>query len=214
MTPLRYTLEAEGSSDAMLRPVIEWVVSRLRPGLPLVGTVADFRVLPARPSGIGDRVRSAIELYPCDVLFVHRDAEKEPAKVRHGQIKAALAKLGDGLTTPVVQIVPVRMSEAWLLIDEPAIRAAAGNPNGTTKLDVPKPNQLERLPDPKERLYELLRTASGLTGRHAKKFHPSQRVRRVAEEISDFTPLDKLPAFQTFTKEVQAFLDRWRPPAE
>jgi hypothetical protein len=41
--------------------------------------------------------------------------------------------------TPVrhIPVVPVRMTEAWLLADEFAIRSAPGNPNGTQSLDLP-----------------------------------------------------------------------------
>jgi hypothetical protein len=38
---------------------------------------------------------------------------------------------------PVVCVVPVRMMEAWLLIDEMAIRRVAGNPNGRIPIELP-----------------------------------------------------------------------------
>ena len=31
-----------------------------------------------RPRGLSERIRAAVELYPCDLLFIHRDAEGEP----------------------------------------------------------------------------------------------------------------------------------------
>ena len=50
----------------------------------------------------------------------------------------------------VVCVVPVRMQEAWLLIDEAALRRAAGDPNGTQPLAMPDVQRLEELADPKQ----------------------------------------------------------------
>jgi len=95
------------------------------------------------------------------------------------------------------------MQEAWLLFDEPAIRTAAGNPNGRDHLDLPRLQHLEGLPDPKEVLYELLRTASGLSGRRRKKLPVSQLAQRVSDFIDDFAPLRTLPAFTALEVEIR-----------
>ena len=64
-------------------------------------------------------------------------------------------------------VIPVRMTEAWLLIDEKAIRIAAGNRNGTEILEIPKLHELESLPDPKKLLYELIISEAVLHGQFA-----------------------------------------------
>jgi len=92
---------------------------------------------------------------------VHRDAEGETLERRVIEIKGVVADLPD----PLVPVVPVRMQEAWLLIDEPALRCAAGNPNGVINLDMPAIDRLEGIPNPKQVLHELLLDASELTGR-------------------------------------------------
>ena len=104
---------------------------------------------------------------------------------------------------PTVCVIPVRMQEAWLLFDEPAIRTAAGNPNGRNRLDLPRLQHVEGLPDPKEVLYELLRTASGLSGRRHKKLPVSQLAQRVSDFIDDFAPLRTLPAFTALEDEIR-----------
>ena len=55
---------------------------------------------------------------------------------------------------------------------------------------------IEARSNPKAELYEALRKASGLTGRRLAKFRPAERVHRLGELISDFSPLRLLPAFQ------------------
>ncbi|HUT94205.1 MAG TPA: hypothetical protein VMY37_32390 [Thermoguttaceae bacterium] len=106
---------------------------------------------------------------------------------------------------PAVPVVPVRMTEAWLLFDEKAIRRAAGNPNGTDPLQVPV-RQAEDIPDPKAVLHEALRTASGLSGRRRQKFNVRDAVHRVGEYIDDFSPLRRLSAFQRLEEDLATVL--------
>jgi len=104
-------------------------------------------MLPPARAGLTERVRGALELFPADLLFVHRDADREPTATRRDEIRKAVE-----IATPnqaTVPVVPVRMTEAWLLIDEPAIRSAAGNPRGTMALDLPKLGAIEGTADPK-----------------------------------------------------------------
>jgi len=96
-----------------------------------------------------ERIRKCVELCPCDLLVIHRDAEGETRETRENEIRAAMNSLGD-IEVPFVCVVPVRMQEAWLLVDENAIRQAAGNPRGRDTLTMPRLNEVERLPDPLE----------------------------------------------------------------
>ena len=98
------------------------------------------------------------------------------------------------------------MQEAWMLIDENAIRIAAGNPNGTVALRLPRLQEIENLAEPKNLLHELLRNASELTGRRLKKFSASANAHRVAELIEDWKPLRKLSAFIEFEAELDQVL--------
>jgi len=108
-----------------------------------------------------ERLRTALELYPCDVLFVHRDAEAQPSDLRREEIANALR----GTSVRHIPVVPVRMTEAWLLADEKAIRSAASNPNGRENLNLPDIRRLEDLPNPKRVLHDALTIASGLSAR-------------------------------------------------
>ena len=93
---------------------------------------------------------------------------------------------------------------------EPAIRVAAGNPNGRMPLLLPTLRETEALVDPKETLRALLREASGLTGRRLKNFHASPL--RVSNLIDDFSSLRMLPAFQRLEAEVIALASRLSSP--
>lgn len=152
------------------------------------------------PKTLSDRMKKSVALYPCGLLFVHRDAERVPYADRKAEIEHAVAVAK--LDVPVVCVIPVRMQEAWLLMNERAIRRAAGNPSGRVALSLPAIKDLEALPDPKNTLYDLLKTASELRGRRLSKLRESALARRVAELIDDFSQLRVLPAFQSLEADL------------
>ena len=213
MKLLRHTLISDGSTDANLIPIINWTLKEAG-NIPLAqGVRAEFWRLPQPPQTLEDRIRKAVEFFPCEVLFIHRDAEKELPDSRQSEIrKAVLAAESEGCRVPAVTIVPVRMLEAWLLFDEYAIRQAAGNPSGRRPLNLPALKKIENRPDPKEDLREALEAASELTGRRLKKFNAAQAFSRIVDYLEDFSPLRQLPAYLAFESAVRrASASGWAP---
>ncbi|WP_088253697.1 hypothetical protein [Fimbriiglobus ruber] len=203
MNALCYTLQSDGPTDRMLLPILNWLLSVHLPDHAVTPQFADLRS--AQPTkGLVNRIRMALFLYPCDVLFVHRDAENDDPGVRVIEIEKSIKALNTKMVIPrCVPVVPVRMSEAWLLINERAIRRASGNPNGKSHLALPNIKTLEKQPDPKTLLRELLRNACGLQGRRLKNFNAEARVPQVAGWIDDdFTPLRALSAFQKLESDI------------
>ena len=202
MKALRYTLVTDGSSDKALLPVLTWVLRAQHITCPIQPIWADLRHL-ARPlKNLAERVRWSLELYPCDLLFIHRDAEAAPREKRVTEIQRALRMIGTWHSELTMCVVPIRMTEAWLLLDEVALRRASGNPNGQQPLQLPPMIQLEQLPDPKRVLYQLLSEASGLGERRKKRFSVNTRTHRIAEFIGDFSPLRALSAFRALESDV------------
>ncbi len=159
--------------------------------------MADFRHVMEPPTGLVARIRASVKQYPCDLLFIHRDAEAERREARVEEIRA----VSETAAVPeYVPVVPVRMTEAWLLIDEHAIRLSADNPNGTNPLPLPAIGRLETIPDPKRVLHECLLEACDLARRRREQFRRriGERVQRVAFVIDDFRPLERLSAFRAF----------------
>jgi len=201
---LRITLVADGSSDRVLKPIIEWLLQQYLP----VG--AAFEVVVAELRGKHDpssRLRLCWEYFGGDVLFVHRDAEKESLENRRAQIDAWIAETFP-VPPPYARVVPVRMTEAWLLLSESAIREAAGNPNGTVRLSLPTINQLDDLPDPKETLLTLLNLATENSARRRRSFNARQAIHRLADFQQElgFHALRALPAFAALEQEVEAMV--------
>ncbi|HET9284742.1 MAG TPA: hypothetical protein VFR24_22560 [Candidatus Angelobacter sp.] len=122
--------------------------------------------------------------------------------MRKEEIINALAQLEEGMNVPYVCVIPVRMQEAWLLIDQNAIRMAAGNQYGRVPLTLPRARDLEGIADPKALLFELLRTASELTGRRLQRLSLSGVRLRIAQLIDDFAALRALRAFRLFEADL------------
>lgn len=195
MRIIRYTLLADGRSDSSLIPIIQWVIESNFEHLATQGAFA-LEGIPPPARGLRARVDAALALYACEVLFVHRDAERDGHAVRRKEVQN---DLGDLIHT-WIPVIPVRMTEAWLLGDEAAIRRAAGNPNGRVALKIPATTKWEALPDPKEDLFALLRTAAELPAR--RRIDEPRARSRVAQLTRDFAHLRRLDSFQRFEADI------------
>jgi hypothetical protein len=188
---LTFSIVADGGTDRSLIPILQWALHRLDPEVDLL-----------EPEFVKRRgsVREFLAEYDTTSMltFVHRDAETMALDERHREF--IYVDRSD-----VVPVVPVRMTEAWLLIDGHAIARAADRP--TAVVDVRSVTGLENLADPKQVLEELLMNAAGdLTGRRRRKFRASLIDRRVnlAFLIADYSPLEGLSAFRRFQEELAA----------
>lgn len=205
MRVLTYTLVSDGTSDATLTSVINWLMDSCWPEIAYKPQFA--RALPPARDGLQLRLRAALHNYPCDLLVIHRDAERESHAQRLSEIEAETAQLTHRLTVPVI---PVRMTEAWLLSSVSAIREAAGNPNGREPLELPTARRWESLADPKAILFTALRNASNSSGRKLQQFSVTERRYRVAENTQDYSPLRQLAAFNHFENRLNDAVTRWQ----
>ena len=133
------------------------------------------------------------------MIFVHRDAEALTLDERLGEFDAVDRGLRHPNGDDRNHVVPVRMSESWLLFDGTAIAHAAGSPS--SRVPVPPVAQIENIAAPKDHLDDLLfGAAGGPAGRRGKIFKRSIAQRRVsvAEYVTDYSPLENLPAFRRF----------------
>lgn len=188
----------EGTSDQGIARHIERLAAEA--GVTVIVSTPDFSLLPRKPgAGIVGRLEAAARLGGSyDLVAVHRDADRERPQVRVAEIQEAMNSCWPHL--PVVPVVPVTMMEAWLLLDERAIRQVAGNPSGRVPLDVPKAKNVESIADPKQRLKDVLARASEETGRRLQRFQsrfPQNRARLLEMLRSDGAVAD-VPSWQTF----------------
>lgn len=195
MRHIQFTLFADGPTDRALLPVLDWLIREAH-GPDTIAHEFLFRPQFRTDLSFTARLQIALGLAPCDILFIHRDAEKQDPLLRYDEIAKAVENLSiQYAEVPHVCVVPVRMTEAWLLADESAIRQAAGRPRSTEPLVLPNLNRLENIPDPKAILYELLREASGKKGRRRTSFDVREAAALVPKFVASFSPLRQLGAF-------------------
>lgn len=201
---LRYTLIADGSSDKALLHIVKWSLDDLYPKLSNEGYLANFSNVknPPRKSDVSEQVRMAQELYPFDILLYHRDAENQAKDILEQRKREVFLPLGY-TAKPIVCVIPIKMTETWLLINEDAIKKAAGNRNYRGHLQLPPVRNLEKETNPKKLLHTLLKESCGLNGRRLDKFNVHKAVHRVAENIQDFSPLRSLSAFRKFEEDLK-----------
>lgn len=199
----RYTLVSDGSSDRALLPILTWLIKQHKPGIAIQQDWADLGRLPSPPRTLSNKMVLAQQLWPSDLLFVHRDAEGMSEEDRLIEVRDALGEAERHVALPpVVTVVPVRMHEAWLLFNEDAIRCAAGNPNGRVTLNLPAMRRIEDLANPKEMLHQMLSIASGLTGRRLKRFNSPACAWAVSKYVHDFSQLRQLSAFENLERRL------------
>lgn len=210
MNILRYTLLSDGSSDRALLPILNWILSQHLSHYAIQAEWADLRRLRTPPRRLPDRIITCLDLYPCDLLFIHRDSERSNPENRYSEITRAKNIIHSDTEIPsIVGIVPIHMMEAWLLFNENAIRKAAGNPHGEKVLALPNISELENISNPKQILKDILIEASELKGRRLKTFRKTiaKAIHRIPDYIDDFSPLNNLSAFQKLESDINTVID-------
>ena len=225
---IQFLLVCEGSSDDALvahisKLLIEHGVTEAD-GLPFHGQPHDTHsrqeVEQSREtlSELAKKVKHGLKCFGApgqlpDLLFIHRDADHyrdtnaAGPDNRRNEIQAAMQSVSyPGLL--YVGVVPVRMTEAWLLVDKCKIRRVAGKPDNRCNLDLPALGEIERMSNPKERLKEILLQAGSPSGRRRKNFKSKfgGHRRQLIENLPVGGPLEKLPSWVRFRDDTIAAL--------
>ncbi len=196
---VRATLVAEGRSDLLLAPhlAILCIEAGAREA---VCRAPDLALLPRSVgSTVQAKVEAALELHPdTNLLFVHRDADRAGVEAREREIEEGTRSV----RAPVVPIVPVAELEAWLLVDEGAIRDAVGRRSSTASLNLPSIGACERLADPKGRLQEAVDIAQQDVAKRRRSSFGLVRS-RLLERLDLAGPIRELSAFQRLMSGIE-----------
>lgn len=201
----------EGTSD---RPLADVVVDLLLDrDIEIRITAPDLALaLPRVGHATDSKIAAGMRLFEGvpDLLVVHRDADAAGPAARRQEVVDAASVQAFGV--PLVPIVPIRATEAWLLFDEAAIRQVAGKPGGRDSLDIRRPHHVEDEPKPKDVLRAALAAASEATGRRRdmviKRF--PQHRRQLLERLDRSGPVTQLAAFQQLVRDVETVADQLR----
>ncbi|MER5324289.1 hypothetical protein [Streptosporangium roseum] len=172
----------------------------------------DFSLLARVSKDVKSRVAAGVRLLrdPIDLVVVHRDSDNVGHEPRRIEIEKAVAEAG--VTSSIIPVIPVRMTEAWLLLDEDGIRQVAGNPRGRHDLRLPRAHEVEGVADPKQMLQQCLVKAADVAGRRhdrvTKRF--PQHRRQLLERLDRTGPVSGLPSWKRLVADVDAVVEQWK----
>ena len=200
---------SEGTSDSSLIRLLRQLC-KLCGADDANGTIPDLSKQSKKVGrSVLQKIRAALKAHPdTNLLFIHRDADGRDPTPRYEEIAEAIES--SGVSVPYVAVVPIQETEAWLLVDEEAIREVAQNLKGRMRLNLPSPKQVEKIANPKERLKDVLAHASGLKGRKLQKFNkdfPKHR-RELFKYLDHDGPLSEVPAFKRLLNDISQAIEK------
>ncbi|MFI6293941.1 hypothetical protein ACIBEJ_20305 [Nonomuraea sp. NPDC050790] len=203
---LRILFLGEGSSDSGITAHIRRIALEDGHEVAITDPMVE-RLPPSRQKTIKSKLEAITELGGrYELVVVHRDADRDGRESRLHEIEGAVTAVMPSVS--FVGVIPIRMTEAWLMLDEHNLRIVAGNPNGKMNLGLPKPKAVESIPDPKAVLAEKLALASGLSGRKLDKFKkrfPEHR-RQLLDRIDPTGPICGVSSWQDFNQDMRSGL--------
>ncbi len=207
---VRFALLCEGSSDGALVPHLEKLLLHYG-ATEATGTPVPLSSLSLSEaesvSSLGGKISEFLSTDSGhDLLFVHRDADRAGHAARLQEIRTGIAEADPNARW--VPVIPVRATEAWILLDEAEIRKVAGNPNGKAVLDLPRPSQVEQVADPKSMLEDVLCQASEHAGRRLRRFKSNFPKHRsiLLQQLPIGGPLEQVAGWSRLRDAVTAFL--------
>lgn len=222
MKSLVISLYAEGRSDDRFLPVVifrlvEKIICENSTEVvdiaePLLMDTKNKPQLSTREEKILDVARRCTDY---DVLIVHSDADfPEPNRAINERIQPGFNRSrrefqGGGSNCQLVAIVPVQMTEAWMLVDPEALCEVIGTHVNYQHLGLPvRARDVESLPYPKGTLNEVVRKATeGYTRRRPVK------IGSIQEPLARLIDLEKLcdvPSFSRFDEDLRKALHHLR----
>ena len=138
-----------------------------------------------------------------NLLFVHADGKGQARRAMTERVEPILAASRSERLAGVA-VVPVHETEAWALADGDALRAVFGTTASNTDLGIPgSPDEVERLPDPKQVLRSAYRRATG--GRSGRRNGLPVPLALLGERVG-LEALHRLQAFQVFQEDTREAL--------
>jgi len=207
--PIRFLLAVlvcEGVSDEWFLPVLlQRAIQRLcnegrvEVQVEVEVVVADHQ----RPAAIIDALD---EVPRFEVLLYHHDGA--PAATARSKVDEIRRAVTAARREPLVAVVPVRETEAWLLADHAALVAAVGRQVLPLLLvEVPRAKDVEALADPKKTLNTAIAIAAGRRASGSKLQADRPDIYADIATNLDLDRLRQVPSFQCWWDEMAQVLE-------
>jgi hypothetical protein len=199
MMRVRATFVGEGKFDDGLMQILMQLWIRVAPDVELEFESGRPLLEVYEADTLVEKIRVLVKHQQPDLFFVHRDSDKAGAIARGAEIEHGC----DGSLH--VPVIPVRETEAWLLLDEDAIREVVGNSKGKISLDLPKLAEIEDTNNAKERLQTALRNARADGPKRRPGQVSEQRLcAQLLESLDIDGPITQLSAWQALVEHTRA----------
>jgi hypothetical protein len=212
MSYLSAAFFGEGATDfKFLPPIIERTLNQL---VPYANTNVDpFDDLRGEVSGLSQiekMLKIAEAAYGYKMVIFHLDADAPTTEHAYSRSfvpghEAILRAFNEGaeVNERCIPLIPVRATEAWMLVDFEAFHKVTVTPLSADQLGFPRnPRQVESIPDPKQVLNRMLKEAQ--PGRR-RTIDARLVYRPLAEQIS-LEQLGRVPAYQEFQARLSDLL--------
>lgn len=214
MTSLVTALYAEGTTDHRFLPLIiqRTAVQILsQHGRTIVDVLEPMVVEPEEQrSNAQNMLAVAQRVYGYHLLFVHADADDNTAtaalqqRIRPGlALVQAAQQQGERVCADLVPIVPVQMTEAWMLVDAEALLDVIGTTTTPQRLSIPaRAQQIELIADPKQQLTQIFAQALASRTRRVRRRHTIADLYEPLARTINLAALRQLPSYQRFVTDL------------
>lgn len=164
--------------------------------------LAPFPIPREKGSAASVLLQLARDAYGFHCLIIHADADhntQTPAlneRILPGK-QLVSRETSSNVCQIVIPLIPVHMTEAWMLADSDALLQATGTPLSASQLNLPDANGAERKARPKEFLEDFLRSSQAHLGRKRDRIDLTDLYALLSDSIS-FERLNLLPSYRQF----------------
>ena len=143
------------------------------------------------------------------VICVHCDSDNPSVdSVLQNKINPAfrLVHNTENACNNLVAIIPVQMTEAWMLVDIDLFLREINTDKSCNELNLPcRASQIERIANPKTRIEEALINAQSNISRRRNKLKIAELYTPISQKLS-LQKLEQLPSFRVFKNNVKRSL--------
>ncbi len=202
---------AEGTTDIrflskiILRTTEEIILNRSQ------SIISVLEPFPIEVQKTGDRIQEirqvAAKAYGYNILIIHADADYEidekafKERINPGFESVKLDKTEE-FCKDLVAIVPVQMTEAWMLADKETLKEELGTQKNNRELGLNFPlKQLEKIADPKSKIQEIMRIAFKDLPTRKRRMQISSLYSPLGQQVS-LEILEQLPSYLKFKADL------------
>ena len=159
-------------------------------------------------------LNAALDVSGFHLLIVHADADSRTQEDAWAhRIEPGLSKVrqafqsGQEVCSQLVPVIPIRMTEAWMLADPDSFIQVIGTAASQSEMGMPKRAlQVESLPNPKSELQSIMDKALNDRPRRRRR---KRSITELFEPLARIIRLDRLaqvPAYEKFQRELELTL--------